>query len=293
MLQSGVLSFAEAGHPLRTETAGGWTPSTPFQIASVSKNIAATLVVMLADEDRLDLHEPLARWLPEATPAWHLRTLHQLLSHTAGVGHWPDVPGLSPAIPATRDERLTVLLGEPPKAPGRFHYSGPGYLVVGAVAERAGGKSYAELLADRILGPLGMTATVSGTQPPGAAPGLRAGKPVRPWDTSSMVGAGDLWSTAEDLAAFALHRATLLTPQSLDLMRTEHARFDRPDTSADGRIAITGHGYGHFTGTIDGRPVTMHTGDQPGYASILAWLPDGRAMIGLANEGSTDWEDFL
>jgi CubicO group peptidase (beta-lactamase class C family) len=295
MLDSGVVVISRAGHPLATETAGGCTPGTPFQIASVSKNVAATLVLLLAEEGRLDLHEPVGRWLTDAGPAWHELTLHQLLSHSAGVGHWADVPGLDPSAPADRAERLARVLATPPAAAGRFRYSSPGYIVVGAIAERAGGQPYEALVSERILQPLGMTATVSGTRPEGAPEGTRAGRPIPAWDTSSMIGTGDIWSTATDLTAYAtaLDGGALLSRESLALMRTEHVRFAEPDRTSDERLVVTGYGYGTYTGMLDGRPVTMHTGDNPGFTSLVAWLPDDRIVIGLANDDATDWEAVL
>ncbi len=295
MLHSGVVAVSRAGHPPTTEVDGDCTPDTPFQIASVSKNVAATLILLLAEEGRLDPHDTVARWLPEADPAWQSVTLHQLLSHTAGAGHWPDVPGLDPSAPASRDERLAQVLATVPSPPGRFRYSSPGFVLVGAIAERAAERPYAELLADKILHPLGMTATVSGVRPPGAVDGSRAGRPIPAWDTSSLIGTGDLWSTAADLTAYAiaLNNADLVSRESLALMRTEHVRFEEPDRSEDDRLALTGYGYGTFVGTLDDKPATMHTGDNPGFTSLIAWLPNDRILVGLSNDESTDWEQVV
>src|SRR5690349_600872 len=131
---SGVVAVARAGDVVVTTTSGEWTPATPFQIASVSKNFAATLALMLVEDRLLDLHEPLTRWVPEAQPSL---TLHHILSNTSGIGHWQDVPGMDPEAPATRDERLALVVRAPLLSePGtEFRYSSPAFLLAGVVAE--------------------------------------------------------------------------------------------------------------------------------------------------------------
>ncbi|SBT41281.1 serine hydrolase domain-containing protein [Micromonospora narathiwatensis] len=294
---SGVVTLTRAGRPVTSVTGGGCTPTTPFQIASVSKNFASTLTMMLVEEGLLDLHEPLDHWLPEAPRSWHALSLHHLLSNTSGIGHWTDVPGMDPFVPATRDERLELVLRAPLQSePGRqFRYSSPAFILVGVVAERATGSPYGKLLAERILQPLGLTRTASGIRPPDAAPGHRAGKPVEPWDVASMIGSGDLCSTAEDLVAYAraVEDGGLVSPASLALMRTRHSTFIEPDRTPDGRLEVTGYGYGHYVGTFDGRPAALHTGDNPGYRSLVGWLPDGVGIVALSNEDSVRWEDVL
>ncbi len=81
------------------ETGVLCTPATQFQLCSVSKQFTAAAVMLLVESGRLDLGEPVARWLPEGAAQWRRVTLHQLLSHTAGVPHWHEVPGLDPAEP--------------------------------------------------------------------------------------------------------------------------------------------------------------------------------------------------
>lgn len=270
---------------------------TRFQIASVSKNFASTLTMMLAEEGLLDLYEPLDRWLPEAPRQWQSLTLHHLLSNSSGIGHWKDVPGMDPSTPATRDERLKLTLQAPLQfAPGtQFRYSGPAFIVVGVVAERAAGKPYPELIAEKILQPLGLTFTASGIRPPDVVQGHHAGERIEPWDLASMIGSGDMWSTAEDLAIYAraLDAGKLVSPDTLARMRTQHVAFVEPDRGPDGRLEVTGYGYGHFVGTFDGRPAALHTGDNPGFKSLVGWLPDGVTIIALSNDDSVQWESVL
>ena len=294
---SGVVTITNEGRPLTTTTGGGCAPTTRFQIASVSKNIASTLMMMLVEEGLLALHEPLDQWLPEAPPSWHALTLHHFLSNSSGIGHWKDIPGMDPSAPATRDERLELLLRAPLLfEPGtQFRYSSPAFMAVGVVAERATGKPYAGLLAEKILDPLRLTSTSCGRRPHDAVQGHHAGEPVEAWDLASVTGSGDMWSTAEDLVLYAraLDDGALVSRDSLALMRMQHSTFVEPERSPDGRLELTGYGYGHYVGTFDGRPVALHTGDNPGYKSFLGWLPAGVGIVALSNDDSIQWEDLL
>jgi CubicO group peptidase (beta-lactamase class C family) len=67
---------------------------TRFQLCSVSKQFAAVAVMLLVESGRLALGEPVDRWLPEGPSQWQRVTLHHLLSHTAGIPHWREAPGL-------------------------------------------------------------------------------------------------------------------------------------------------------------------------------------------------------
>ena len=204
---------------------------------------------------------------------------------------------MDPSTPATRDDRLMLVLRAPLQfEPGtQFCYSSPAFLVVGVVTERATGRPYPEVLGERILRPLGLASTVSGSRPMNVVQGHHAGEPVQPWDLASMIGSGDMCSSAEDLVAYAhaLDAGGLVSRDSLALMRTQHSAFGQPDRSPDGRLEMTGYGYGHYIGTLDGRPAALHTGDNPGYKSLVGWLPDGVGIVALSNDDSIKWEDVL
>ena len=88
---AGGLADIEAGVPC--------TSGTRFQLCSVSKQFTAAAVLLLVESGSLDLREPVDRWLPETPPQWRQVTLHHLLSHTAGIPHWLEAPGLDPAEP--------------------------------------------------------------------------------------------------------------------------------------------------------------------------------------------------
>jgi CubicO group peptidase (beta-lactamase class C family) len=268
------LAEVEAGVPCAS--------GTRFQLCSVSKQFAAAAVMLLVESGRLDLHEPVDRWLPEGPPQWRQVTLHHLLSHTAGIPHWLEAAGLDPAEPMKVSERLEIIQATPLRTePGAvWHYSSPGFLLAGLIVERASGQSYREFLAERILAPLQLTHTTVGGTPGAVARGYKDGQPVPPWDLAAMPGTGDIWSTVSDLTRFtaALHCDGLVTASSLRAMCTVHAPLN-DDEEGEPRLTTTGYGYGMFTGIFAGRAAYYHPGDNPGYQSFACWIPDRAASI--------------
>src|ERR1700733_9662183 len=134
--EAGGLADIEAGVPC--------VPATRFQLCSVSKQFTAAAVMLLAESGQLDLREPVTRWLPGSPPQWRQVTLHHLLSHTAGVPHWLEGPGLDPAEPMRISERLEIIQATPLRTePGaQWHYSSPGFVLAGLIVERASGQPY-------------------------------------------------------------------------------------------------------------------------------------------------------
>jgi CubicO group peptidase (beta-lactamase class C family) len=264
------------------------TSTTPFQLCSVSKQFAAVAVMLLVEAGGLNLEEPVARWLRGGSEQWRQVTLHHLLSHTAGLPHWHEAPGLDPARPMGVAERLEVMQATPLKStPGsQWHYSSPGFLLVGLIVARASGQPYPRFLAERILTPLHLSETTVGDIPVGAARGYNDGQLVPPWDLGTMTGTGEIWSTAGDLTTFttALHDGELLSASSLRAMCTAHASLC-DEGEGDPRLTTTGYGYGMYVGDFAGQTAFYHSGDNPGYQSLACWLPDSAAsVVILAND---------
>ena len=277
-----------AGGLTVVETGVSCTAGTRFQICSVSKQFTAAAVMLLVESGRVDLNEPVDRWMPEAPPQWRQVTLHQLLSHTAGVPHWLEAPDLDPADPMSLGQRVEIIQNTPLRTePGAdWHYSSPGFVLAGCIVERASGCPYHDFLAERILSRLQLSHTSLGAPPDGAARGYRNAQPVTPFDLSAMCGSGDVWSTAGDLTRFtaALHGGELISSTSLRTMCTAHASLD-DDDDEEPRLTTTGYGYGMFIGIFAGHAVLFHPGDNPGYQSLACWIPDQSASIViLAND---------
>lgn len=290
---AGGLADAEAGVKC--------TPQTRFQICSVSKQFAAVAVLLLAESGQLDLAEPVARWLPGCPPQWQRVTLHHLLTHTAGVRHWGDAPGFDASQPVELAERIALILQAPLLTdPGtRWHYSSPGYLLAGHIVAQASGQPYAGFVTEQVLVPLGLTSTIAGGLPAGAAAarGYRNGEPVAPWPLSAMPGTGDICSTVGDLAQFtaAVHSGSLISqPRFTQAMITPHVPLPDDQGTSDGWVTCDGYGYGQFIGRIAGHTAYFHPGDNPGYQSLAVWLPGQAACaVILTNDEAAGPEALL
>lgn len=303
---SGAAVLARAGRTVQ-ERAGGLadrdlglrcTQSTRFQIASVSKQFTAAAVLLLASRSRLSLDDPVTRWLGRGPAGWDAITVHQLLTHTAGLGHWPDYPDLDPYQPIEAAQELAIFQRAPLVSPpgDRYSYSSPGYVVAAWIVERAAEQPYASFLAEQVFTPLGLSGASAGDPPggPGMARGYRAGVAVPSIDLAGVtIGAGDVWCTTTDLLRWdeAVANDELLPAALRTAMLTPHATLPAAESAsvAEGGWMSAGYGYGWRTGSFAGRRAYFHAGDNPGYQSLNAWLPDQQLTLAvLANDESAD-----
>jgi CubicO group peptidase (beta-lactamase class C family) len=260
--------------------------STRYQIASVSKQFTAAAVLLLAERGALVLTDPVTRWLGDAAPAWRDITLHHLLVHTAGLGHWPEHPMIDLTAPADPDDLLATFAAVPPLfAPGAgWRYSSPGYVLLAHVVQRAADQPYRDFLDRSVFAPVGLTRTFAGHpgDRPDVARGHRDGQPVPPYELDVVgMGAGDIWSTAADMADWLdrLRAGHLLSPASLALMVHPHAKANDD----------THYGYGWFLGPLGGQDAVYHTGENAGFRTFDAWLTaTGGRVVMLTNEETTD-----
>ena len=294
--RAGSVALELAAGLADAEAGAMCTPQTRFQVASVSKQFVAAAVMLLAESGMVALGEPVDRWLPGSQ--WRRVTLHHLLTHTSGIGHWGDAPGFDPAQPMYPDDRLALIEQAPLRTePGtRWHYSSPGYLLAGQIVARGSGRPYADFVTERILDPLELTSTTAGSVRSSAAiaRGYRDRALVPPWDLSEMPGTGDICSTVGDVArvSAAVHSGSLLTGSSRRALRAVHTPLSGDQGSGDDWL--TGYGYGLFIGKICGHAAYLQPGDVPGYKSFSAWLPEHAASIViLANNENVDMENLL
>ncbi|MBY8884461.1 beta-lactamase family protein [Streptomyces sp. PTM05] len=279
-------------------TGAACSSGTRFQIASVSKQFTAAAAMLLVEEEKLDLHAPIASWLDGRWPRWSELTLHQLLSHTSGLGHWWVLPDYDISDPdGAQDllERFSILPLR--STPGtQWEYSSPGYLLTAWILEQASGLRYADFLTSRLLRPLGMDATHGSTIPRDpVARGYRGRRRVDVPSFAALPGAGDIWATAADLVRYttAFNAGRVVAASSRDMMTTIHASA-LGGWGTDSLVAAEGCGYGYLLGTLAGQPMRFHPGDNPGYQAFLGWLPQSDLTIAiLSNQETTDIADVL
>jgi CubicO group peptidase (beta-lactamase class C family) len=261
----------------------------------MSKMFTAAAVLTLADRGTLSVGDPIGRWIGDGSPAWAAITVHHLLTHTAGLPHWPGIPELDLTAPVDAEDQLRLIRDAPLlSAPGeRFSYSSPGYVLLARIVEHATGQPYRSFLAQEIFEPLGLESTFAGKGDgqPDLTAGHRAGVPVPSFElTTANIGTGDVWSTAPDLARWdrALAAGEILSPASRQTMFTVQAA--RP--TDDGPIRTEGYGYGWYIATLRGEhEMIYHDGDNPGFLAVNAWFPrESVRLVLLTNDETTDVE---
>lgn len=275
-----LVHFAGAGELPRP------SPDTQYRIGSITKTMTAVLVLSLRDQGRLALDDPLSQYLP-GTPIGAV-TLRQLLGHVAGLQRepagswWERRPGAG--VPALLAELRSDQLVHPPYR--KHHYSNLAYGLLGALLAGVTGQPFEELLATDILQPLGMARTTYHATEPFAR-----GYVVHPWhgtlreeprhDAAAMAPAGQLWSTARDLAAWAGFLAEpcggVLAPAAVDEMCA-------PVVITDLTTWTAGHGLGLQLWRCGERVYVGHTGSMPGYlAALVVHRPTATGVVCFAN----------
>ncbi|MDN3023736.1 serine hydrolase domain-containing protein [Streptomyces sp. S.PB5] len=276
-------------HGSRTSVDGhGPDEHVQYRIGSITKTFTAVLVLRLRDEGLLDLGDPLEKHLP-GTGAGEA-TIAELLAHTAGLAAESPAPWWERSPGSLRPE-LADVLGEQPflhPVGRRFHYSNPGYTLLGAVVEKLRGAPWEDVLRREVLEPLGLDRTSAQPQMPHAG-----GWAVHPWadvmlpepseDLGLMAPAGQLWSTTCDLAKFAAFLAKgddrVLSAETVREMRTPAA----PAEAADVLDGVT-YGLGMQVQSWEGRLLVGHSGSLPGFlANLTISVADDVAAVVLAN----------
>ena len=284
VLQDGKIVRERAYGLANVEHGVPVTAQTMFQSGSVGKTFTAALILLLAQDGKLRLDDPVSRHLPEAPRAWDGITIRHLLTHTAGLGDPYQAIDLrkdySDAELIALEAKLPVL-----SAPGaRFSYSNAGYHLLGFIATRVGAKPWHEQLRERIFAPLGMTARVISEADivPHRAAGyewsdgqLRNQSWVAPSLNATADGA--LYLTARDLALWdgALRGDHILNA-------APRAASWTPPALADG--GTSPYGYGWYVGAQNGHRTILHGGAWQGFKSLMTrYVDDGMTVIVLAN----------
>ncbi|MCE7991335.1 MAG: serine hydrolase [Roseivirga sp.] len=289
VLYKGAVNLAnrETGEMIDTDTR--------FYIGSVSKQFAASMVLMLVKEGKVDLHEPIGKYLHDFSKGDRI-TAHQLLSHTSGLPHYPAVLNHGYTretffgTPISVSE-YTELIGkldlrfEPGSS---YSYSSFGYDLLGAMIQAVTGNSYGDELKKRIVEPLGLKGT-------GYAPVHLSSDYAEDYrydggdlfvassythlpkrELSTAFSGGGIYSTLNDLDIWsrALINNELLGEEYTKLMFTP---------------VLNGAAYGVNRNVEDlfendpSSPFYSHFGGIMGYSAAIIWYDDGTRIITLCN----------
>lgn len=264
------------------------TPETVFEIGSISKQMTAAAIMLLVEEGKLSLDDPIGKHLPNTPDAWERVTVRHLLSHTSGLKNYTGLKGFELTARLKRDDFIKLIGAYPLAfAPGDAHsYGNTNYNLLGFIIEAASGRPYWEFMAARIFQPLGMNATRDRDPRyviPRRANGYEweDGQLVgRDYDLTDVFAAGAVVSTVLDLARWdaALAGDKFLRASSLERIWT-------PTRLNDGTLHP--YGLGWHVENFRGHGRVRHTGQTAGFAaSITRYRQDRLTVILLTNLGT-------
>jgi len=258
------------------------TPQTAFKIGSVSKQFLATGIMLLAQDGRLMVDDPVSKHFPGTPESWSGITLRHFLTHTSGVlreGPAFDAMKVQPdsvVIQSAFVRQLEFPTGS------KYQYCNVCYFTLADIIARVSGKPWDQFLAERVFRPLKMTATRTTTTTalvPHRARGYA-------WRDSGYVNAaefvalrpsGAFVSTVLDLAKWdaALYEDRVLTKASRAAMWT-------PVRLTSG--AAYGYGFGWSLDSVEGHWLVSHGGSLPGFRADMSRFPnDSLTVIVLTN----------
>ena len=283
IVQDSQIAYLQAYGNARIDPLATARPDMRYSIGSISKQFTATAILMLAEQGKLSLDDPVSRFLPQLTRAGDV-TIRQLLSHTSGYqDYWPQdyVPPFM-LQPMTADKLLELWAKKALDfEPGtQWQYSNTGYVAAGLIVEKAAGTPLMQFLRQRVFSPLGMSTVADVdqgrlTEPDPTGYTRCALGPLRPAPKEGkgwLFAAGELAMTAQDLATWNISLITqkLLKPASYKEMETEVLL----------KNGLASHyGLGLSIRSDSGRRVVAHGGEVSGFTSENVVYPDQRVAI--------------
>jgi CubicO group peptidase (beta-lactamase class C family) len=285
VVKDGAIAYAKAYGDARISPRMPATTAMRYSIGSVSKQVTATAILMLAEEGKLSINDKVSRFFPDLTRANEI-TIRQLLSMTSGYqDYWPQDYVMPPMkLPTTPRAIMDTWAKKPLDfEPGsKYQYSNTNYVILGAIIEKASGMGVVDFIRQRVLTPLKMTSvqiTDDGALGPtdperyerfGLGPLRVAPKEGNGW----MYAAGELAMTPTDLAKWDISviDKALLKPESYRTQQTA-------TILTDGRAS--NYALGVITGSLLGHRMISHGGEVSGFTTQNNIFPDDRAAVAV------------
>jgi CubicO group peptidase (beta-lactamase class C family) len=263
------------------------TPDTVYKIGSVSKQFVAAGIMLLGQENRLALDDPVKRYLDKTPSSWSPITIRHLLTHTSGLVR--ESPAFSPNKNLSGAELLAAVYAVPLRfAPGaKWEYSNTGYVALAEIIRKVAHQPWPEYLHQKIFAPAGMIATL----------------PTNTTDTLAHRAAGytgdDNQRQAAEWTALRASGAFLSTVRDLakwdSLLYTNNILSDASRRQMWTAVRLTGgstapYGFGwHVDSTRRGGRRIWHGGALPGFTShFVRYLGDRLSVIVLSNGDDSD-----
>ena len=265
------------------------TPTTVFDVASVSKQFTGLAVAMLIDQGRVKLTDDIRKYLPELPDVGRTITVNHLLHHTSGLRDWPgtlrlagwqfdDVISFSQILTFASNQRTLNFV------PGsEYMYSNTGFNLLAEMVARVTGKSFRAFIDEQFFRPLGMTSShfhdnhneivLNRAYGYGRTPkGL-----VAITSNLTALGSSSLFTTVEDMARWVMNFDDPKAggPKALALSRTKGVLNDGTTIP---------YAFGIVHGEYRGRPTVSHGGSWAGFSTAVLHFPEQHfGVIVLAN----------
>ncbi|HEV2380415.1 MAG TPA: serine hydrolase [Terriglobia bacterium] len=258
------------------------SPQTKFRLGSITKQFTAASILLLEERGKLNVHDAVKKYLPDAPPAWDKIAIFNLLTHTSGIPNFtsfPDYRSHEP-FPVTPEQLVARFRDKPLDfQPGtKWSYSNSGYALLGYLIEKISDESYAQFVQQNIFKPLGMdesgydsNSAIIPDRASGYVPGPDGFTNAGYINMTVPFSAGGLYSTTGDLLRWeqGLFGGKLLSPASLKEMTTPF-KHD--------------YAFGLVVHKVNGHELIDHGGGIEGFNTMLAYYPDDKlTVVVLAN----------
>jgi CubicO group peptidase (beta-lactamase class C family) len=292
IVREGKIAYTKAYGEAHLDPDEAAEPHMRYSIGSISKQFTATAVLMLQQEGKLSVNDPVGKYLPELTRANEV-TIREVLSHTSGYeDYWPEDYLMPPMRDPTTAQHILDVWGKKPLdfEPGtKWQYSNTGYVIAGQIVEKVSGEPLMQFLEEHIFHPLEMkevwNSDVTKLGETDAAGYIRyALGPLRPAPKEGQgwtFAMGELAMPAYDLAQWdiSVMDRSLLQPMSYDEMET-------PVMLKDG--SSSHYGLGMFVRDLGGHEELEHSGEVSGFvAENLVFPKDKVAIAVLTNQDAS------
>ena len=284
IVENGQIVYTHAFGLARLQPPLPATAAMAYPVGSISKQFTATAVLLLQQDGKLSLNDPVAKYFPELTRAQDI-TLRNLLTHTSGYQDYAPQDYTIPAWRVPGDALKTVheFAGKPLDfEPGtQWQYSNTNFVLSALIVEKVSGMPFAQFLRQRVIGPVGLKGVLNlnteRTQVPVTGYMRNALAPLRP---AVLEGPGWYFGDAD----LAMPVASLLTwdlaliNKSL-LSDASYREMETPFTLKDGRSSH--YGLGVFITEAMGHAAIEHSGEVGGFVAENIVFPYDHAAIAV------------
>lgn len=260
-------------------------PDMIFRLGSITKQFTAVATLMLMEEGKLSLDDPITKFIPDYPTQGKTITVEHLLTHTSGIKSYTGLPEWRPLWrkDVSLKEMIDLFKNKPMEfAPGeKWNYNNSGYVLLGEIIEKVSGMSYGDFVEKKIFAPLGMTQSFYDNT-----------ARIIPRRINGYTRAGEKWVNADYLSMSWPHAAGSLISSVDDLVKWDAALYTgklvkqetlirawAPYRLINGRS--TKYGYGWGISDVAGIPSIEHGGGINGFTTIGVRVPSERIYVAI------------